>query len=103
MLTNDDLIRERYRGVRPAPGYPASPDHTEKETLFRLLDAENAAGITLTESYAMHPGAAVGSLVLGALATGASVGTALVVGGVVLACAAPLFLVRPRSVAAAPA
>ena len=59
VLTNDDLIRERYRGVRPAPGYPASPDHTEKETLFRLLDAENAAGITLTESYAMHPGAAV--------------------------------------------
>ena len=58
-LSNDELIRERYRGIRPAPGYPASPDHTEKRTLFRLLDAEKNAGITLTESYAMHPGAAV--------------------------------------------
>ena len=58
-LTNDELIRERYQGIRPAPGYPASPDHTEKRTLFELLDAEKTAGITLTESYAMHPGAAV--------------------------------------------
>jgi 5-methyltetrahydrofolate--homocysteine methyltransferase len=58
-LTNDELIRERYRGIRPAPGYPACPDHTEKRTLFDLLDAERTTGVTLTESYAMHPGAAV--------------------------------------------
>ena len=58
-LSNDELIRERYQGIRPAPGYPASPDHTEKRTLFDLLDAEKTAGITLTESYAMYPGAAV--------------------------------------------
>ncbi len=61
-LSNDDLIRERYQGIRPAPGYPASPEHTEKRTLFELLDAENTAGITLTESYAMYPGAAVSGL-----------------------------------------
>ena len=61
-LSSDDLIRERYRGIRPAPGYPAAPDHTEKRTLFELLDAERTAGITLTESYAMHPGAAVSGL-----------------------------------------
>ncbi|MEP6574666.1 MAG: methionine synthase, partial [Gemmatimonadota bacterium] len=58
-LENADLIREKYQGVRPAPGYPACPDHTEKETLFKLLDAERNAGITLTESFAMLPGAAV--------------------------------------------
>jgi 5-methyltetrahydrofolate--homocysteine methyltransferase len=58
-LTNEDLIRERYRGIRPAPGYPACPDHTEKRTLFDLLDAERQTGITLTESYAMLPAAAV--------------------------------------------
>src|SRR6185436_8596376 len=52
-LSNEELIAERYRGIRPAPGYPACPDHTEKGTLFRLLDAESAAGITLTESFAM--------------------------------------------------
>src|SRR5262245_31594029 len=50
-LTNEELIRERYRGIRPAPGYPASPDHVEKRTLFHLLDAEKEAGIHLTESY----------------------------------------------------
>jgi 5-methyltetrahydrofolate--homocysteine methyltransferase len=61
-LTSDDLIRERYRGIRPAAGYPACPDHTEKRTLFRLLDAECRAGITLTESFAMHPGASVSGL-----------------------------------------
>ena len=61
-LTSDDLIRERYRGIRPAPGYPASPDHTEKETLFRMLEAEKNAGIRLTESFAMHPGASVSGL-----------------------------------------
>jgi 5-methyltetrahydrofolate--homocysteine methyltransferase len=58
-LTNEDLIRERYRGIRPAPGYPACPDHTEKRTLFDLLQAERHTGITLTESYAMLPAAAV--------------------------------------------
>lgn len=58
-LTNEDLIRERYRGIRPAPGYPACPDHVEKRTLFDLLHAEDNAGITLTESFAMHPGASV--------------------------------------------
>jgi 5-methyltetrahydrofolate--homocysteine methyltransferase len=56
---NEDLIRERYRGIRPAPGYPACPDHTEKPELFRLLDATANAGITLTESMAMLPTAAV--------------------------------------------
>ena len=61
-LTSDDLIRERYRGIRPAPGYPASPDHTEKRTLFDLLAAEKNAGIRLTESFAMHPGASVSGL-----------------------------------------
>ncbi len=58
-LTNDDLIRERYRGIRPAPGYPACPDHTEKKLLFDLLQVENNTGITLTESFAMWPAAAV--------------------------------------------
>jgi 5-methyltetrahydrofolate--homocysteine methyltransferase len=58
-LTNDDLIAERYQGIRPAPGYPACPDHTEKGELFRLLDAERRIDVTLTESYAMYPGAAV--------------------------------------------
>jgi 5-methyltetrahydrofolate--homocysteine methyltransferase len=58
-LTNDQLIREEYRGIRPAPGYPACPEHREKAKLWQLLDAERAAGIRLTESYAMHPTAAV--------------------------------------------
>jgi 5-methyltetrahydrofolate--homocysteine methyltransferase len=58
-LTNDQLIREEYRGIRPAPGYPACPDHTEKAKLWELLDAERNAGIKLTESYAMYPTAAV--------------------------------------------
>ena len=62
ILTNEELIRERYRGIRPAPGYPASPDHVEKRTLFDLLDAERETGIRLTESYAMHPGASVSGL-----------------------------------------
>jgi 5-methyltetrahydrofolate--homocysteine methyltransferase len=57
--TLDDLIHERYRGIRPAPGYPACPDHTEKSTLWQLLDAENAASIRLTENFAMHPAASV--------------------------------------------
>ncbi len=58
-LTNDDLIRERYRGIRPAPGYPACPDHTEKRLLFDLLSVEQNTGITLTESFAMWPAASV--------------------------------------------
>ena len=58
-LSNDDLIAERYRGIRPAPGYPACPDHTEKRTLFDLLDAERQAGIRLTDSYAMYPASSV--------------------------------------------
>jgi 5-methyltetrahydrofolate--homocysteine methyltransferase len=58
-LSNEDLIKERYAGIRPAPGYPACPDHTEKGTLFALLDGEKAAGVTLTESFAMWPAAAV--------------------------------------------
>ena len=58
-VSNEGLIAERYRGIRPAPGYPACPDHTEKATLWRLLNAERNASITLTESFAMWPGAAV--------------------------------------------
>ncbi len=58
-LANEDLIAERYEGIRPAPGYPACPEHTEKQTLWELLDVEKNAGITLTESMAMWPGAAV--------------------------------------------
>ena len=61
-LSIEDLILEKYRGIRPAPGYPAQPDHTEKATLFRLLDAEAQAGIQLTESFAMWPGASVSGL-----------------------------------------
>jgi len=61
-LSKEELIAEAYRGIRPAPGYPAQPDHTEKGTIFRLLDAEAAAGIKLTESFAMWPGAAVSGL-----------------------------------------
>ena len=58
-FTNEDYIRERYRGIRPAGGYPAQPDHTEKPILFDLLDAGAKTGASLTESMAMHPGAAV--------------------------------------------
>jgi 5-methyltetrahydrofolate--homocysteine methyltransferase len=58
-LSNEDLIAERYAGIRPAPGYPACPEHTEKQTLWELLDVESSAGIQLTESMAMWPGAAV--------------------------------------------
>ena len=61
-LTSDDLIREKYRGIRPAPGYPACPDHTEKRLLFDLLSAEQHTGITLTESFAMWPAASVSGL-----------------------------------------
>ena len=58
----DHLIGEKYRGIRPAPGYPAQPDHTEKATLFKLLDAEVQTGMKLTESFAMSPAAAVSGL-----------------------------------------
>jgi 5-methyltetrahydrofolate--homocysteine methyltransferase len=58
-LTNEQVIAEEYRGIRPAPGYPAQPDHTEKATVFKLLDAERRTGVKLTESFAMHPGSSV--------------------------------------------
>jgi 5-methyltetrahydrofolate--homocysteine methyltransferase len=61
-LSNEELIRERYRGIRPAPGYPACPDHTEKRLLFDLLQAEEKGGVTLTESFAMLPAASVSGL-----------------------------------------
>src|SRR5262249_22417436 len=61
-LSKEDLIEEKYRGIRPAPGYPAQPDHTEKAALWRLLGVEEAAGIRLTESYAMWPAASVSGL-----------------------------------------
>ncbi|MEG6509093.1 methionine synthase [Methyloligella sp. 2.7D] len=61
-LDNEGLIAENYQGIRPAPGYPAQPDHTEKGTVFDLLDAKKQIGVTLTESYAMWPGAAVSGL-----------------------------------------
>ena len=63
-LTNEGLIREEYRGIRPAPGYPAQPDHTEKAALFSLLEAERRIGVSLTESYAMWPGSSVSGLYL---------------------------------------
>jgi 5-methyltetrahydrofolate--homocysteine methyltransferase len=63
-LSNEDLIAERYQGIRPAPGYPATPDHLAKAVLFRVLDAEARAGITLTESMAMLPAASVSGLYL---------------------------------------
>ncbi|MGH8106151.1 MAG: vitamin B12 dependent-methionine synthase activation domain-containing protein, partial [Arenimonas sp.] len=58
-LSNEDLIREQYRGIRPAPGYPACPEHSEKSRLFELLDAEKNIGLVLTENYAMYPASAV--------------------------------------------
>jgi 5-methyltetrahydrofolate--homocysteine methyltransferase len=58
-LANSELIAEKYRGIRPAPGYPAQPEHSEKATLFKLLDGEREIGVKLTESFAMWPGASV--------------------------------------------
>ena len=58
-LSNDEFIKEKYKGIRPAPGYPACPDHTEKQTLWKLLDVEKHTGISLTESFAMNPAASV--------------------------------------------
>jgi 5-methyltetrahydrofolate--homocysteine methyltransferase len=64
-FSNEDLIKEEYQGIRPAPGYPAQPDHTEKLTIWKLLDVENKTGIKLTESLAMVPTAAVSGLYFG--------------------------------------
>ena len=61
-LQNDELIKEKYQGIRPAPGYPACPDHTEKQTLFELLNVEHHTGIKLTESFAMYPASSVSGL-----------------------------------------
>jgi 5-methyltetrahydrofolate--homocysteine methyltransferase len=61
-LSRDELIAEKYRGIRPAAGYPACPDHTEKGTLWQLLDVEKSTGMRLTESYAMWPGSSVSGL-----------------------------------------
>jgi 5-methyltetrahydrofolate--homocysteine methyltransferase len=61
-LDNESLIRELYQGIRPAPGYPACPEHSEKATIFRLLEAEKHTGLKLTESFAMYPAAAVSGL-----------------------------------------
>ncbi len=61
-LSNDDLVQEKYRGIRPAAGYPACPDHTEKGTLWRLLDVQNNIGMVITESFAMWPGSSVSGL-----------------------------------------
>ena len=61
-LSHEELIKEKYRGIRPAAGYPACPDHTEKQSLWDLMDVEAATGISLTESFAMWPGAAVSGL-----------------------------------------
>ena len=61
-LSKEELIKEKYRGIRPAAGYPACPDHTEKATLWELMDVESATGIKLTESFAMWPGASVSGL-----------------------------------------
>jgi 5-methyltetrahydrofolate--homocysteine methyltransferase len=64
-FSNEELVSEAYAGIRPAPGYPAQPDHTEKATLFRLLNAEAATGVELTESYAMWPGSSVSGIYIG--------------------------------------
>jgi 5-methyltetrahydrofolate--homocysteine methyltransferase len=64
-LDNEALIAERYKGIRPAPGYPACPDHTEKDILWRLLDADKHTGILLTESKAMYPAASVSGWYIG--------------------------------------
>ncbi|NOU27707.1 MAG: methionine synthase, partial [Polyangiaceae bacterium] len=61
-LTKAELIEEKYRGIRPAAGYPACPDHTEKGTLWRLMDVEKDTGMKITESFAMWPGSSVSGL-----------------------------------------
>ena len=74
-LTPEDLVEERYRGIRPAAGYPASPDHTEKETLWKLLDVDRRAGIKLTENFAMWPGSRISGSVSGMAGTLAAQGS----------------------------
>jgi 5-methyltetrahydrofolate--homocysteine methyltransferase len=64
-FSNEELVHEAYAGIRPAPGYPAQPDHTEKELLFKLLDATEQTGVVLTESYAMWPGSSVSGIYIG--------------------------------------
>ncbi len=64
-LTHEEMVKEKYRGIRPAPGYPAQPDHTEKPILFDLIQATEQTGVELTESMAMHPGSAVSGLYFG--------------------------------------
>ena len=64
-LTVDDMLKVKYQGIRPAPGYPSQPDHTEKSIMWQLMDAEAASGITLTESLAMFPAASVSGLYFG--------------------------------------
>ena len=64
-LSNEQLIKEEYRGIRPAAGYPSQPDHTEKEMIWKLLEAEANCGASLTESFAMNPGSAVSGLYFG--------------------------------------
>jgi 5-methyltetrahydrofolate--homocysteine methyltransferase len=64
-LDNDSLIKESYAGIRPAPGYPACPEHSEKATLWELLDVENAIGSQLTDSYAMYPASSVSGWYIG--------------------------------------
>ena len=64
-LTNEALIKEQYRGIRPAPGYPACPEHSLKAKLFEMLDAHHATGVSLTESFAMLPTAAVSGFYFG--------------------------------------
>ena len=64
-LSNEELIKETYKGIRPAPGYPACPDHLEKETIWELLEVEKLIGVTLTESLAMWPAAAVSGYYFG--------------------------------------
>ncbi len=61
-LSNEELIGEKYRGIRPAPGYPAQPDHSEKATIFELLDAGTQIGLSLTENFAMQPAASLSGL-----------------------------------------
>ena len=64
-LTMEDIVKERYRGIRPAPGYPACPDHTQKKTLWKMMDVQRHTGIMLTESFAMWPGSSVCGLYFG--------------------------------------
>ncbi|MGO4518566.1 methionine synthase [Terriglobus sp. 2YAB30_2] len=64
-LTNEEMIQEEYRGIRPAPGYPASPDHTEKGTIWKLMDVQAKTGIMITESYAMWPGSSISGIYFG--------------------------------------